>query len=110
MLTLHFPILSYMNCAHSHVHAEGIRLANEILQSRAKLLSVFPCREKISLDSRLPRGLPHEIGWLWIAEEDAVLDEVHVSPILENLGTGDKRRLRDMVLGFAKGIRAHVGL
>jgi hypothetical protein len=42
MAAVHFHILSYMHRYHSVVHADGIRLANKILKSKAKLLSVFP--------------------------------------------------------------------
>jgi hypothetical protein len=107
MVTLHFPILSYMNCTHPLVHAEGIRFANEILHSKAKLLSVFPYWKPILVDSRLPRGLPREIGWLWMAEDGLVLDEVLLGPILEKLDTSDKLPLRDRILGYANRIRAH---
>lgn len=106
-ITVHFPILSYMHCNHALVHGEGLRLANSILHSEGKLLSVFPYWKQIVPDRRVPRGIPRETGWLWIAEDDKYLDEVLLAPIIKRAQTNNRQPLKERITKIKQMVRAH---
>lgn len=108
-ITVHFRILSYMYCFPALIHGDGIRAANQVLNSKGKLLSVFPYWKPILQHSRVPRGMPQDIGWLWLAENGGFLDEVLLDPIVDRVQTRKNMPLKERITDIRQSVRAHRG-